>query len=708
MLCRFEHAEVIGLYSSAGFVDLDDKTPEQAATLILERLALNEGRLKDFYTNKTRSTSEPVTTSIPNNLPRSQAFFGRTEELKQIADALDHDSRTWGALIDGPGGIGKTSLAVRAAYDCPPGQFDRIIFLSVKDRELDDDGERQLGTFIPPGFLEMLNELGRELRKPDIGKSTESERIKLIRNALGPTKTLLILDNLESLTKNDRDQLFTFVKRLPHGCKAILTSRRRIGSSADVLILRDIEEAAALQTLAELTKYNPLLAKTSESERRTLYSQTAGNPLLLRWTAGQLGRGSCRTIANALEFLRNCPSDNDPLEFVFGDLAREFTDEETQVLVALTYFSLPTKLNHVATVADLSQQTTEYALRTLANRSLVVPDQEEKAFSLVPMVADFLRRKRPEVVVSTATRLEQRAYQLIVDNGYRNHDRFGLLDSEWPTIAPALSLFIAGANERLQTVCSALRQFLQFTLRWDELLSTEEQGEAQAVANGDYLSAGWRAFQAGHLYSFRRQGDKALRCADRADAHWDIAGAGARERSTALRLRGLGHFVKGDYSDAVTAQRQGLELRRTLGARSQDVVNSLNDLASAEAALGDVAEAEQHFREALEIAITLNYWEAIAFCHCNLAGLMLQKEEWQHAEVFAQEALSLSDEVGRLELIAVSRLRLAEALIGQEKTTEALSYAEGALHLFEQLGVDHYIAIGRETLAKCDGDVRKP
>jgi TIR domain len=41
MLCRFDSATVAGLYS-AGFVDLDDMTPEQVAKLILQRLELNE------------------------------------------------------------------------------------------------------------------------------------------------------------------------------------------------------------------------------------------------------------------------------------------------------------------------------------------------------------------------------------------------------------------------------------------------------------------------------------------------------------------------------------------------------------------------------------------------------------------------------------------------------------------------------------------
>ena len=338
MLSRFEYAQVAGLFDAAAFVELDHKTPEQIADLILERLALNEGLPKEHYKTASKDGNERPRTSVPNNLPRLQPFFGREEELKTIREALDPESRTWGALIDGPGGMGKTSLAVRAAYDCPPGQFQRIIFVSVKDRELDDDGVRKLGSFLLPGFIEMLNELARELGQPDIAKAPEDQRIRLLLDALRPAQALLILDNLESLTKDDRDQLFTFVKRLPQGCKAILTSRRRIGSGSELLILEKLDEAAALETLADLARRNPLLAKTSEAERIALYTQTGGKPLLLRWVAGQLGRGSCRTFTDALHFLRSCPPDNDPLEFIFGDLAREFTAEETRVLVALTYF----------------------------------------------------------------------------------------------------------------------------------------------------------------------------------------------------------------------------------------------------------------------------------------------------------------------------------------------------------------------------------
>ena len=48
-----------------------------------------------------------------DTLPRLGFFVGRAKELEIIKDAIVPESRTWGALIDGPGGIGKT-LAIKA------------------------------------------------------------------------------------------------------------------------------------------------------------------------------------------------------------------------------------------------------------------------------------------------------------------------------------------------------------------------------------------------------------------------------------------------------------------------------------------------------------------------------------------------------------------------------------------------------------------
>ncbi|MGZ5007354.1 MAG: hypothetical protein ACXWE9_01150 [Methylobacter sp.] len=50
MPSRFDYANADGLSPTAGFIELDNKTPEQFATRILERLAINEGKPKDHYT----------------------------------------------------------------------------------------------------------------------------------------------------------------------------------------------------------------------------------------------------------------------------------------------------------------------------------------------------------------------------------------------------------------------------------------------------------------------------------------------------------------------------------------------------------------------------------------------------------------------------------------------------------------------------------
>lgn len=49
MLCRFDRAQGAGLYSTAGYLDLDEVTPQYAAARILERLALNEKKPKEYY-----------------------------------------------------------------------------------------------------------------------------------------------------------------------------------------------------------------------------------------------------------------------------------------------------------------------------------------------------------------------------------------------------------------------------------------------------------------------------------------------------------------------------------------------------------------------------------------------------------------------------------------------------------------------------------
>ena len=265
--------------------------------------------------------------------------------------------------------MGKTSLAVRAAELVPANRFKQIIFLSAKERELTADGQRPLKGFVLPSYLQMLNELANQLGQPELAKLAEEERTLRLQQKLQTADALLIFDNLESLSSEHRDQLFAFVGRLPHGCKAIVTSRRRTDVDARIIRLEKLDQKAALELLAELAPDRPLLAKATELERLHLYEETGGNPLPLRWIAGQLGKGRCRTVDGALAFIRSSPPGNDPLEFIFGDLLETFTETETKVLAALVHFTSKVEVKFIAELAEVSKGAAQTALGDLANRA---------------------------------------------------------------------------------------------------------------------------------------------------------------------------------------------------------------------------------------------------------------------------------------------------------------------------------------------------
>jgi hypothetical protein len=87
MLCRFGHATVGGLYSTAGFVELDSITPAQAAERILERLALNEGKPRDHYIRSIPASAPIVIVADLDEVPADLVaeFMGALDELHRAA-----------------------------------------------------------------------------------------------------------------------------------------------------------------------------------------------------------------------------------------------------------------------------------------------------------------------------------------------------------------------------------------------------------------------------------------------------------------------------------------------------------------------------------------------------------------------------------------------------------------------------------------------
>ncbi len=643
---------------------------------------------------------------IYSSLPRQPYFFGREKELAIIAKAILPTTRTWGVLIDGPGGIGKTSLAIRAGELAPVADFEYKIFLSAKVRELTSAGEQALDDFKFTSFSALLTELAHELGEEDINRIEPGKRAKAILRTLAGIDALIIVDNLETFPEPERIRLYQFLARLPKSCKAIVTSRRRSDIEARIVRLDRLAREDAFKLMDELAKNNPRLRRTPTAERDDLYTITNGNPLLIRWLVGQLGRSGshCRTIPDTVAFLDKAPKGNDPLEYIFGDLLDTFTENETSVLTALVHFDRPAKVKWIADVADIAEAVAQTALEDLADRALLVADAAQETFFLPPLAATFLRRKHPEAVMQTGDRLTDRVYALVLENGFQNFERFPILEAEWPTIASALSLFVQGRYDRLRRVCDALFDFLRFSGRWDKLLFLCLQTEERAIAVEDFYNAGWSAYRTGWVYRLRGQTHEILVCATRCISHWEKSSrAGAHEKAYGLHLSGLSYSLEGNYLSAIKVYQEMLTLQKTIAQESRDVAIALNSLATAEQNQGEYAVAEQNYYEALRIAKKAKYDEGVAYITGNLASLAFDRKDWAVAEALVREALVLSENVGRQGLVGFNCQLLAEALVQQGKSQEGLPYARRAVEIFTRLRIPDDLEKAQAVLKDCGG-----
>ena len=108
VLCRFESATADGLYPGTGYVELDDKTPEDATARILERLALNEGLPRDYYLKPAATRALDAAPSRLSN--SSPALLGRDAELVLLDEAWSGPKKKNVVTIVAWGGVGKTAL----------------------------------------------------------------------------------------------------------------------------------------------------------------------------------------------------------------------------------------------------------------------------------------------------------------------------------------------------------------------------------------------------------------------------------------------------------------------------------------------------------------------------------------------------------------------------------------------------------------------
>jgi len=109
MLIRFDSAEIDGLLSIDGFLDINNMLPAEVAELILERL-MQSGKLEKGIHNPVSINKPKLPIRIVHGLPPAPRFVGRENELDQLRSFWNNSSsRIFG--IEAIGGSGKTALS---------------------------------------------------------------------------------------------------------------------------------------------------------------------------------------------------------------------------------------------------------------------------------------------------------------------------------------------------------------------------------------------------------------------------------------------------------------------------------------------------------------------------------------------------------------------------------------------------------------------
>lgn len=648
------------------------------------------------------------------SLPYLPYFFGRERELKIIADTLLPQTRSWGVLIDGPGGIGKTALAIKAAQEAPDELFDRKIFISAKSSELTPSGPQSITEYTRISYLAMLNELAYELGEDSIPKLPEGDRASTLRRALTKQRALIIFDNLENMEDRESSKLYQFLSFIPEGNKALVTSRRRSDVDVKTIRLNRLHPHEVKELIDELAKINPLLRSISDEERTLLILHTGGNPLLIKWVAGQLGRehSNLKTIKDAISFMQQASRNNDPLEYIFGDLITTLSAPERLVLASLTHLGSATykSIKWISHMADgLARLTIEYILDELTSRSILNADTKSLVYYLPTVTSKFIRSSFPDAVSLTGHRLANYVFMLAADfDSQRDYKRIKALEEDWPAIVAALEFFFNDANEDLQFLCAALGPFLKFSGRWDDWLWLLEHAEKKAHKSEDYYSAGMRAMDMALIHSYWGQPAEVFRFAELAKSYWERTRLNQHSREQGLLeyVYGVGHKLENNYELAIKHFKNALRLLMDSKNENSTLAQVLASLAEAQMEYGDLSEAQTNLMEALKIAENINNFEDVSIYKGSLADLALAQTDWVKAEELARGALESAEQIGQQEELARNNYRLAKSLLEQGFPSQAYSYARISVGIYTKLR-HKYLLEAQELLIRCREKMRK-
>ena len=514
MLSRFDHFEPEGLFGLDGFSELDEQTPSQFANLVLERLAINDGKPRNYYISRSKS-------NIPVHV--YSTFLGRKYELDRLFEFLSPSRRPYILTIDGIGGIGKTALAVEAARHCSMAipnsnsesrpYFESVIFASAKSNYL------SYRRILPrPARESTLSDVFRVISEvlddQSIMQAPKESQVKKVYDCLARQPTLLIIDNLETFDGgvDVHTDIMAFLEDIPVGTKAILTSRIRYGYHVQ-LNLNELSIKDSIELARKHAKENGI--KIVRRDAQLIYKVFGGIPLAIINAVGLKAYDCDLTLLLS----QNDKFSSNTMEFCFDEIKKVLSQDAYNVFKCFGVFIEPPVLPALAKAANLPELVTAECISDLTRLSLVRHDKGR--YHVVSFTSRYARLKLEEdyqFALGVRNRWIEWYKSFSKKYGYKDKKewsyRYSYLKAEHGNLQEIIKwCFDHERTNDIRILWSTLENYLDLCGYWQDRISILDyliektrslRGQKDLLAEA-YASKGWTMTLMGGEYRIEAQ-----------------------------------------------------------------------------------------------------------------------------------------------------------------------------------------------------------